>query len=149
MACQVPDALLKVLPEERSARVRLNSDLAVLDDRRFFIRTVMDVPIAGSAEAFSWGVWVELSEGDFSTYVKTSENNAAGISCQGQLANSLPPYPGCLGLPVSVKPRAANLRPQIFPADSGSRLATHFSEGMPEDEAMQGLAFMVHMLSNQ
>jgi len=143
MACQVPDALLAVPPSERIERVRMNYDLAVLDGSHFFVRACMQVPIIGTESHFVWGLWAEVSHADFEDYCRTSEKNTVGGPYQGTLANGLPFYPDCLGIPVLVQPQPEDQRPLLFTPNGDSSLALHLREGMPEADA--GLYFE-HML---
>src|SRR5262245_6709835 len=57
------------IPEpEREERCDLASDACVIDGTHFFIRGCLDIPVHGEEEPFSWGVWVSLSEANFSEW---------------------------------------------------------------------------------
>ena len=144
LACQVPDALLRVHPAERAERVRLNSDLAVLDDKQFFIRVCMDTPIQGSDEFFNWGFWVEVSEADFVRYIKADETGETCASFNATLANTLPFYEESRGVPVLVRPQEEGLRPLVEPTDERSDFARQFRTGMPLNTAHAYIALVLH-----
>lgn len=144
LACQVPDVLLRVRPAERAERVLLNSDLAVLDGKQFFIRVCMDTPIQDSEEFFNWGFWVEVSEADFGRYIKADESNETCAPFNGTLANALPFYEESLGVPVLVRPQEEGLRPVVEPTDERSDFARQFRDGMPLKTAHEYIAIVLH-----
>ncbi len=45
----------------------LNGDYCAIEDRDFFVRGVIHVPIIGCGETFRWGVWGSLSHDNFET----------------------------------------------------------------------------------
>jgi hypothetical protein len=144
LACQVPDLLLSVPPQERKARVDLNSDAAVLDKKRFFVRACMQVPINGTQEHFLWGLWAEVSRDDFFAYCESSEKGIVTGPYRGTLANFLPFYPDCLGIPVSLELQPGDQRPLLFTPEGDSSLARHLREGMSEQDARAYFESILH-----
>jgi hypothetical protein len=47
--------------DERDHRCALGSDDCIIDDKWFFVRGCLEIPVRGEAEPFVWGVWVSLS----------------------------------------------------------------------------------------
>jgi hypothetical protein len=144
LACQVPEPLLSVPPQERLARVQLTADVASLDWTRFFVRACMEVPIHGTNEYFIWGLWAEVSREDCQDYCDTSEKGIVGGPYDGTLANALPFYPDCFGIPVSVEPRPGDQRPLLLTPEGDSSLARHLKDGMPEAEARAYFERVLH-----
>ena len=64
-ATQVPAA-------ERAKRVFLTTDICVVDDADFFIRGLLELPVIGTEESFSWAVWSSLSKANFMRYSSTT-----------------------------------------------------------------------------
>jgi hypothetical protein len=62
---EAPEAWVAIHPLERSARGELTPDVCVLDDRHYFIRGRLEIPILGSEEHFAWLVWTSLRQADF------------------------------------------------------------------------------------
>src|SRR5215470_4952373 len=60
---------------ERTARGRLSEDLCTLDNKHFFIRAMLEIPILGTEDRFGWGIWVSLSETNFHRYVEFFETD--------------------------------------------------------------------------
>ena len=55
----------QIAESERPKRGFLNSDFCTIDERDFFVRGVLAIPIIGTEESFMWGVWVTLSKPHF------------------------------------------------------------------------------------
>jgi len=65
-----------VAAEHRAQRCVLGTDDCIIDEKYFFVRGCIEVPVRGEAEPFSWGVWVSA---------KLTEANSQGItSCLPQ-----------------------------------------------------------------
>ena len=47
--------------ERETESSRLNEDFCSIDDRDFFVRGLIKLPILGTDETFNWGVWGSLS----------------------------------------------------------------------------------------
>lgn len=43
----------------------LSSDQCVIKGQHFFIRGLIEIPVIGGEDVFSWGVWVSLSKDNF------------------------------------------------------------------------------------
>jgi hypothetical protein len=61
-AADFPDMYAKMKREERDTRALIGSDQCVIDQRWFFIRGCLEVPILGADEPFVWGLWVSIKE---------------------------------------------------------------------------------------
>ena len=110
-------AFARAVPEvERAQRVKLSSDLCIVDGERFFIRAVCRVPVVGAAQDFGWGIWVSLSEENFKRYVESfddvDQSRLGGMF--GWFSNQLPHYPDTLSLQTSVFPQDNNQRPLVY-----------------------------------
>jgi len=64
-AADAPLYLYGIPEEERKHRCVLQSDTCVIDDKLFFIRGCIEIPVDGASEPFIWGVWVSLSAQSF------------------------------------------------------------------------------------
>ena len=63
------------VPEgEREARCQLDPDACVIDGTEYYVRGCLEIPVEGETEAFSWGVWVSLSEQSFWQWVASYES---------------------------------------------------------------------------
>jgi hypothetical protein len=64
-----PWQYLRIPENERGQRVFLNSDLCVIDEKDFFIRSVIEIPLIDAPRSFAYGVWVSLKKENFLSYV--------------------------------------------------------------------------------
>jgi hypothetical protein len=105
---------------------KLSSDLCTItehDGTDYFIRTVLEVPIRGAADPFTWGVWVSLSEKSFNRYVETYDNPVEGDGFFGWLCNRLPHYSETIGLATDVRVQPGGMRPTVHLHQGGSSTA--------------------------
>ena len=64
-----PLYLYGIPEEERQRRCVLKSDTCVIDDKLFFVRGCIEIPVSGTSEPFIWGVWASLSAQSFEDFV--------------------------------------------------------------------------------
>jgi hypothetical protein len=94
----------------------LSEDFCVLAGEHFFVRAVLELPIAGGGgERFGFGVWSTLSRENFERYVETfdsGEQDGMG-PWFGWFSNRLKGYPETLNLKCQVHPVGERQRPRI------------------------------------
>jgi hypothetical protein len=84
---QTPPFLAAVPDEEYEVRVEYDDDLCLIragegqDQDICAIRAMLEVPIHGAAEPFSWGVWVTQSKESFRRYL-----DGVGTDQRGQIS---------------------------------------------------------------
>ena len=107
----------EALPEhERSERMQLSSDTAILDGEHFFIRGRIEIPVAGHSEPFAWGVWISMDQEDFERALElwdTPGREASLPESVGYISTSLPIYPDTVNLFGRIHHRAVGERPYI------------------------------------
>ena len=115
VAFSSPDAYLAIPKEERDSRVKLNADFCSIDDRRFFVRGVIPVPVPARDRDYCWGVWAEVNEADFRAIVETwNAKDVSGLEpIHGIVANAVPEYEGALGLKLQLHLKADS-RPFMY-----------------------------------
>lgn len=89
------------VPEvDREDRVRASDDICHIrsadDDVEgegiYCIRVVLEIPIKGADDPFTWGVWVSQSKDSFEKYVKTFGQDQSPFGSFGWLPVDLPFY---------------------------------------------------------
>jgi len=65
-----PIQYLQVPEAERETRISLGSDDCVIDEKGFFVRGLIEIPVHGYDDAFIWGAWVSLSEANYLKFVE-------------------------------------------------------------------------------
>ncbi len=119
---------------ERAQRCFLNADYCVIDNRDFFVRGCLELPIIGSDEPFIWGVWVSLSKANF--------EREQGLASNPERVSEAP-YFGWLSSRLEIYPDTAILRTNAHTREVGAR---PYIELQPNDhplalEQLNGIAF--------
>lgn len=105
------------LSADEAARAELSPDQCVLDDARFFVCGMLELPIHGRSETFAWRVWVELAEEDFARISELWEQEGREDEPPhpARLATALPFYtPTTLGLSARLQERPVGERPLVL-----------------------------------
>jgi hypothetical protein len=135
------------IPEaERDQRCQLNTDFCIVDNDYFFVRGSVEICVEGSAEPFSWGLWVSLSRDSFRDYIDhfDSPERASRGPYFGWLAIALEVYPEDQTLRTSVQPRNAPLRPLIELEPSDHPLAIEQRDGIAMQRVGEIYAALMH-----
>ncbi len=115
---KAPDHYAALSDDDKAHMGELGSDLCTIRHEiqtDYFIRAVLEVPIHGLDEPFTWGIWVSLSKKSFERYVETYDSPTEGEGFFGWLCNSIPVYPEPASpRPSDVRPRQVGLRPLVF-----------------------------------
>jgi len=129
---KTPHAVAAIPPAERDRRVVFTLDQCVIDDREFYLRGRIPVPVWGKRDPFIWGVWARVSPQDF---VRTNElwkvkGREAGPAYPGWLSSRIPPYGETLGLELRVLTQVVGRRPHFELTDAAHPLAREQREGI-------------------
>jgi hypothetical protein len=127
-----PDLCVEVPHSERTERIVLDSDLCVIDEKHYFIRGCLDLPIVGTQGVFRWLVWASLSEMSFERALDSWEAPGREFEAPyfGWLSTSLPQYPETLNLRTNVHMRPVGQRPMIELEPTDHALAVEQREGI-------------------
>lgn len=122
--------------EQREARGRANSDFCQLDNR-FFVRSVIPVPLPEPDRYYCWGVWVELPRENCRIAYDTWEDEDVSRipRLKGKLANGLREYENSKGLLGELE-----LRPDSHPffyIVEESRLMHDLHSGITAEDAVR------------
>jgi hypothetical protein len=95
--------------------VEVGDDFLVADlcrlDGRFFIRSVLSLPLRGAEDSFSFGPWAEVSKDDFRAYADSFSGRHPFPGAEGILANALPLFEVDFGAAVTMTERDPTQRP--------------------------------------
>lgn len=109
--------LAGLLPKWSKKRVKtfLDLDFCSIEDRDFFVRGVIHLPIIGAAETFRWGVWGSLSRQNFEKLLKMHDDpKRAEIPAMfSWLSNRIPEYPDTLNLKMYAHIQEPGQRPHF------------------------------------
>ncbi len=140
LATEAPAHYYSVPEAERPDRVRLTSDICVIDRKAFYVRGVFEIPIIDQKVALEFGVWVSLSDTNFARYQASFEDDdQSKLGCMfGWFASSLPGYDGSLNLRCNVVPQDNRQRPLIiFNPDDDHPLIADIKNGISLERAIE------------
>jgi hypothetical protein len=136
-----------IIPEqERDSRVELSSDACVIDEKWFFIRGCLEIPVQNHEEPFSWGVWCSLSQQNFRRYEELFDqvDREAGDSFFGWLGSAIPGYPDTQQLKTMVRVRPWPTRPFVELEPTDHPLAVEQGEGISAARAREIAQEIMH-----
>jgi len=85
------------------------------DERAYFVRGVLHVPVRDTGQVFGYGVWTSLSERSYTRMIERWDDDDREDEPPyfGYLSNSLAGYPDTLSLHLAVVTRSVKLRPSF------------------------------------
>jgi hypothetical protein len=136
----LPEPIFRIEEADRDDRAWVGDDSAVLRDReeeRFFVRALLELPVAGEDGYFGYGTWIEVGEADFDTLGELwhDEDGWQREPFTGTLANELHPYAFTEGLPVRIRLRDVRLLPLVELDDSNHELVRAQRNGISSHRA--------------
>lgn len=126
---------------------KLTSDWCVIEDRDFFVRGCLDIPIKDAPQSFMYGVWVSLSRENFNRMQEIGSNDAAIArepSYFGWFSNELPGYPSTINLRTQVHLQVDNNRPRIELESTDHPLALEQRNGITMERVREIAANFEH-----
>jgi hypothetical protein len=141
-----PAQLHNVPVDVRDARVDLTEDGCTIDDREFYVKGLLEIPVRDTGDAFTWGVWLSLSERSFERYcvLFKDERRPAGESFFGWLCDRVPGYPDTLLLKTRLHGREYPNRPLVELEPTDHRLAVDQREGISAERAAAMAEQLLH-----
>ncbi len=125
------------LDGDQSGASKLSEDLCRIENRDFFIRCILEIPIHGVEEPFLWGAWATQSAENFKFYIETFDDTPERQTF-GYLANRLPVYPETLSLELDVHWQAGGQsRPRLALRECDHPLYCDWRDGISWDRAIE------------
>ncbi|MFF3359745.1 DUF2199 domain-containing protein [Streptomyces sp. NPDC002917] len=125
----------------------LSSDQCVIKGQHFFISGLIEIPVIGSEDVFSWGVWVSLSRENFARALEVwnTEGREAEKPYFGWLSTELALYSeGTANLKTNAHTRPVGRRPFIELEPTDHPLAVEQRTGMTQDRVREIAMAMLH-----
>lgn len=141
-----PDPYLEQ-SEDVQASGKLTDDLCFYTDEdgtHYFVRAVLEIPINGVTEPFTWGVWSSLSKASYDRYVETYNEPDTEDCYFGYLSNYIPSYENTYALKLDVQPRENNQRPDLILHDTEHELVNDFENGISVSKAQEIAEMCMH-----
>ena len=136
-----------LIPErEREGRIHLSSDACVIDEKWFFVRGCLEIPVRGQEEPVSWGVWCSVSQDSFQRYERLFDQvtRDAGESFFGWLSSAVPGYPDTQHLKTMVRVRPWPTRLFVELEPTNHPLAVEQREGITAARAREIAERVMH-----
>ncbi|MFF4422665.1 DUF2199 domain-containing protein [Streptomyces sp. NPDC001549] len=125
----------------------LSSDQCVIKAQHYFVKGLIEIPVVGSDETFSWAVWVSLSRENFSraTDLWETPGRESEPPYFGWLTTELPVYPSTtLNLKTNLHTRPLGERPFVELEPTGHPLAVEQRTGITQDRVREIAAAVLH-----
>lgn len=141
-----PLSYYEVPEEERGKRCCLGTDDCVIDEKWFFVRGCIEIPVHEEAEPFIWGVWVSLSEVNFKQWLACFDAPKRSHTGPffGWLDAWLKPYPDTVNLKTQVHLRDKGTRPYVELEPTDHPLALEQRNGISKQRVAEIYAQMMH-----
>ena len=117
---------------------QLDVDICVIEDRDFFLRCLLEIPIRESDHRLGWGIWSSVSRKSFDLYTaETAPGDDLPGPFFGWFSNSLPGYPETLSLKCSLSLPEPHLRPVIELEPTDHPLAVDQRQGITIERTLE------------
>ncbi|MFI8515135.1 DUF2199 domain-containing protein [Streptomyces sp. NPDC085460] len=130
----------------------LSSDQCVINGQHYFVRGLLEIPVIGTDEVFSWGVWVSLSRDNFARAADMWDT--AGREAEkpyfGWLTTELALYaPSTLNLKTQVHTRPVGRRPFVELEPTDHPLAVEQRTGITRDRVREIAEAVLHPIGDE
>lgn len=141
-----PAAFYSIPEAEREARCDLTADLCMIDEKEFFVRGCLEIPVVDGPRPFVWGVWTSISYNNFKRMAELweSQQRETDPPYFGWLCTSLPLYPETLLLKTNVHTRPIGHRPFIELEPTDHPLAIEQRNGITMDRVREIAEALLH-----
>jgi len=147
-AADFPDMYANLKGDERQARALIGTDQCVVDQKWFFIRGCLEIPILGGDEPFIWGLWASVREEVYDEISDSWEQQGREKlhgPFKGRLGNSLSVYPETLNLKVKIILQPVGTRPLFVVEEEDHPLAIEQKSGFTSTRAMELASMLLHL----
>lgn len=146
-AAHFPDMYAGLKRAERDVRAVISSDQCVVDEKYFFIRGCLEVPVIGQSEPFLWGLWAMVREHVFDEIEECWElegREKLHGPFKARLANSLSVYPETFNLKVKVILQPMGARPLFVCQEDHHPLTLEQRDGISQERAIELACLLLH-----
>jgi hypothetical protein len=136
---QYPDEIFELSDTAKEARCKLNGDIVILDDSRFFIRGLLPLDVSHRTQPYCLGIWAEVTEQVFARISELWDDprQEQEPPMPGMLANTVPFHERTAGLALTIELTGTKTRPQFFLDPIDHSLYIEQLVGIDEHRAFQ------------
>lgn len=132
---------------DKETIAEIDSDFCIIrhpDQIDRFIRCTLTQKVIDYCEDLEYGLWVSLSEKNFSDYLSNYNNGNHETTYFGWLCNDIPEYNFNESIPTTVFTRTGNQRPEIVPhKDFDHPFVKDYYNGITKEEAERRIKAML------
>lgn len=146
-AAEFPDMYANMSRNDRDVRATIGSDQCVIDQKHFFIRGCVEVPIIGSDDVFLWGLWASVRENvydEISEIWELRDREKLRGPFKARLANSLSEYPATLNLKCEILIQPVGTRPLFRLEEAGHPFTVEQQFGITRNRALELVGLLLH-----
>jgi hypothetical protein len=145
--CDEPASYNSLPLEDRPTRAVLTPSQCIIDNQKYFIRGLVEIPILGLSEPFLWGVWASVWKKDFEEtdkhwHIQGREKLIGPY--KGRLNNSLSEYPDTLNLKCTIQVGPVGERPLFYIDEADHPLAIEQRQGISLERVQQIASIFMH-----
>jgi hypothetical protein len=131
----------RLLPSwsKKNSETFLTADYCAIEDRDFFVRGIIHLPIIGAAETFRWGVWGSVSRENFNK-LREMDGNPSRTEPPAMfswLSSQLPEYPDTLSLKMYAHVQESGMRPHFFLELTDHPLSQEYHHGITPERVKE------------
>lgn len=117
----------------------LTEDYCAIENRDFFVRGLIHLPIIGTAETFRWGVWGSLSKSNFETLLRMDQDpkRAELPAMFSWLSSDIPEYSDTINVKMYAHIREPGERPNFELEASDHLLAQQYHKGITPERVKE------------
>jgi hypothetical protein len=132
------------LPIARAGRVELTQDDCVIDEREFYLKGLLEIPVHDVDERVVWGIWISVSPESYARFAAlfADATREAGQHFLGWVCGEVPGYASTHGLKAKLHVREYPMRPWVELEPTSHPLALDQRQGLAPHRAIaiaQGL----------
>ncbi|MBX2844978.1 MAG: DUF2199 domain-containing protein [Saprospiraceae bacterium] len=139
--------------QDKSALGKLSSDFCEIhyeDQIDRFIKGTLTQKVNDTCENLDYGLWVSLSEENYSDYNLNFNNENHETKYFGWLCSNIPEYGDTLSIPCDVMTKKGDSRPEIIPhQDFDHPFVIDYYNGITKTEAEKRINEMIKNLGQQ
>jgi len=143
---QAPVQALAIAPPERAARVELTEDDCVIDQKEFYLKGLLEIPVQGTSERFVWGIWLSVSAESYGRFAQlfSDVRRPADDQFFGWVCSELPGYPSTQLLKAQLHVREYPMRPWVGLEPTNHPLSLDQRNGLTLRRAMELAESLLH-----
>jgi len=136
---EYPDYYFSVPPEERTTRIELAESLCVIDQKHYFHRGRITIPIHDHKEDLTFNVWTSISSENFGirNSMWNDPERVRNKPYFGWLQTLVPTYGNTLNLKTLAREQEVGLIPTIELIEEGHPLTLDQRNGISFDTAVK------------